>query len=215
MAGGALLSDAVPKFVVGAVVGGIEFGASGFGAGFGASIGSGESFKDAARIGLVTAGVSAIAGAIIEGSYMAGWQSSMHGATVGDLLREKGVEREVALYRGYSDILTAEDAHEGVEIADNYQEMSGRWEYDVYPKTPFTKGQAASGKLVSGTWYTRNKPFMKLEVASKNLKVVTAAYNDVQSRLGKIGFYHLLGLPSSCRTEAERLINRALRVAQQ
>ncbi len=89
VAGGALLSNAVPKFVVGAAVGAMEFGSSGFGAGFGGAIGGGSSFKDAVTSGLVIGGVSAIAGAIMEGSYMAGWQSILHGATVEDIAAEK------------------------------------------------------------------------------------------------------------------------------
>ena len=39
--------------------------------------------------GLIIGGVSAVAGAIIEGSYMAGWQSVLHGATVEDLAKAK------------------------------------------------------------------------------------------------------------------------------
>ncbi len=89
VAGGALLSNAVPKFVVGAAVGAMEFGSSGFGAGFGGAIGGGSSFKDAVTSGLVIGGVSAIAGAIMEGSYMAGWQSVLHGATVEDIANAK------------------------------------------------------------------------------------------------------------------------------
>lgn len=81
VAGGALFSDAVPKFVVGFTVGAIEFGAAGFGAGFGGALAGGASIGDAARVGLIGGGIGAVAGGIIEGSYRAGWQSWGHGAT--------------------------------------------------------------------------------------------------------------------------------------
>ena len=115
VAGAALLSDAVPRFVVGAVEGAIEFGTSGFGAGFGGAIGSGASFKDAVTTGLVIGGVSAVAGSIIEGSYMAGWQSILHGATVEEIEQQKA-----RISWGFR------PPHIGIEI-EGTGEYNGRW----------------------------------------------------------------------------------------
>jgi len=125
---------------------------------------------------------------------------------------EANSDRKVGLYRGYSDIGPLNDAHKGIEITDTYGEISGRWEYDVYPDTPITKIKASSGELVSGTWRVRSYPFANIKEVSNNIGVTTAAYNDVQAQLGRIKSYHISGFPSNCRTEAERVVSRALRV---
>jgi hypothetical protein len=55
------------------------------GAGLGAGLASGQSFPQALKSAGIGAGLGAVTGAIIEGSYMAGWQSSMHGLSKGEI----------------------------------------------------------------------------------------------------------------------------------
>ena len=67
------------SFGAGFLGGAAEFGLSGFGVGFGSTLGAGGSFNDALQSGLIAGGVSAVAGGIIQGSYLAGWQNQLHG----------------------------------------------------------------------------------------------------------------------------------------
>lgn len=76
------IGDLAYKFAGGAIEGAVEFGISGFGAGFGAALASGENFKDSLRAGGVGAAIGAATGSIIQGSYKAGWQNSLHGISI-------------------------------------------------------------------------------------------------------------------------------------
>ena len=73
------------SFIGGAIIGSVEFGIAGFGAGLGAGLASGQSFPQALKSAGIGAGFGAATGAIIEGSYMAGWQNSMHGLSEGEI----------------------------------------------------------------------------------------------------------------------------------
>ena len=69
----------VGTFTSGFIVGAVEFGISGFGAGFVGALSGGASFSEAIKAGGIGAAAGAVAGGIIQGSYHAGWQKSMHG----------------------------------------------------------------------------------------------------------------------------------------
>lgn len=213
VAGGALLTtQAASTFLGGFAIGAVEFGAAGFGSGFGAALGSGASFSDAMSAGLMTGAIAGVAGGIIQGSYMAGWQNTVHGASKADILRAKGVERDVGLYRGYSDITRGDELHEGIEIKDNYGEYSGRWEYDMLNKDPGTMRAAAKGLPVSGAWKVRSGAFPRLRLVTSNMASVKAAHSEVTSLVGKVSIYGLFGIPRNCRTEANRVVRHALSV---
>jgi len=200
-------------FLGGAIIGAGEFGVSGFASGFGGAVASGASFKDSLRAGGMGAAMGAVTGAIIEGSYLAGWQHGMHGLSGAAIGPETGVKREVGLHRGYSDITpVGKNLHEGIEITDNWRDLSGRWEFDALD-SQFFRDRARAGQFTLGAWKTRATSFQHLGPSvTNNLTSVTAAYGDVNSQLGKIKIYHASGIPNNCRTESERVIFRALRV---
>jgi len=102
---GAMGSSAF-SFGGGALIGAVEFGAGGFGAGFGASLAGGESLKDSLKAGGMGAAAGAAMGAVIEGSYMAGWQNSLHGASRTEVY-EGGIRRLHALSVNANDKTTA------------------------------------------------------------------------------------------------------------
>ncbi len=79
------MGDFARTFTGGAIGGAIEFGMGGFGSGFGAALASGESFSDSLKAGGMGAAIGAATGAAIQGSYIAGWQDSLHGYSVGEL----------------------------------------------------------------------------------------------------------------------------------
>ena len=84
--GGAMLESA-KSFAGGFAIGAVEFGLSGFGAGFASSYAGGASFSDAMEAGGRGALIGAAVGGVIEGSYMAGWQNSLHGASRQDVYK--------------------------------------------------------------------------------------------------------------------------------
>ncbi len=86
LAAGMIQSGASWGFA-GAVGGAAEFAIAGFGSGFGAALASGASLKESFSAGGIGAAWGATAGAIIQGSYLAGWQESLHGFSKGDLKR--------------------------------------------------------------------------------------------------------------------------------
>jgi hypothetical protein len=183
----------------------------GFGAGFGAALASGQSFGESLKAGGVGTAIGATIGAVIEGSYMAGWQSKLHGASKGDILKAQGVDREVGLYRGYSDITPFGDRlHEGVEITDNYGDYAGRWEFDTLTKDPLTKAAAVGGLPVAGVWKTRSQPFRHLSFETSSLSSVRTAYSEITSQLGRVKIYGITGFPKNCRTATDLVINHAL-----
>ena len=188
------------------IVGAVEFGISGFGAGFVGALSSGASFSEAIKAGGIGAAAGAVAGGIIQGSYHAGWQKSMHGY---DDPRIAARNREVGLYRGYNDIAPGDLAHEGIEIVDSSGELSGRWEFDTIRKDPITKLDVLRGLPVDGAWQVRSQPFQKLIPESNSLAVVKSAYNDIQSQLGKVQIYGITGIPTNCRTATNRVIDDA------
>jgi hypothetical protein len=87
------------SFIGGAIIGGVEFGIAGFGAGLGAGLASGQSFPQALKSAGIGAGLGAVTGAIIEGSYMAGWQNSMHGLSKGEIEAARNAQRGSRLFK--------------------------------------------------------------------------------------------------------------------
>jgi hypothetical protein len=81
----ARMGDAAWHFAGGALGGMIEFGLGGFGAGFVGALASGESLKDSLRAGGFGAAIGAATGALIQGSYVEGWQKILHGYTLPEL----------------------------------------------------------------------------------------------------------------------------------
>lgn len=81
----ARIGDAAWHFAGGALGGAIEFGMGGFGAGLGAALASGESFKDSLKAGGFGAAIGAATGAVIQGSYVEGWQDVLHGYSIPEL----------------------------------------------------------------------------------------------------------------------------------
>jgi hypothetical protein len=71
----------------GFIQGTVEFGLAGFGVGFGGALGGGASLKDAAKAGAKVATVSGTIGGVIQGSYMAGWQNTLHGNTKAEVAK--------------------------------------------------------------------------------------------------------------------------------
>ena len=57
----------------------------GFGSGLGAVLASGESFGNSLKAGGMGAAIGAVSGAAIQGSYVEGWQNSLHGYSIGEL----------------------------------------------------------------------------------------------------------------------------------
>jgi hypothetical protein len=208
------MGESAFTFAGGAAMGAVEFGMGGFGAGFGASLASGASFNDSLKAGGVGAAMGAATGAIIQGSYNAGWQNKLHGASYGEMLEAQGVPREVSLYRGYSGLTPADNnLHEGIEITDNYKEYNGRWEYGPYQDNVLTKSEAGRLSPVPGGWKVRTDSFKSFNLVSNKLSHVTAAYGDINSRVNKVGFYWLPGVGiENCRTATNGVINRALAV---
>lgn len=73
------------SFMAGAIVGAVEFGIGGFGAGLGAGLASGRGLPSALKSAGFGAATGAVMGAAIEGSYMAGWQKSIHGLSKAEI----------------------------------------------------------------------------------------------------------------------------------
>jgi RHS repeat-associated protein len=90
------------SFAGGAVIGAVEFGISGFGSGFGAAVASGASFSDSLKAGGMGVAIGAATGAVIQGSYMAGWQDKMHGLSRREIY-EDGIRRIHALNANKAD----------------------------------------------------------------------------------------------------------------
>lgn len=99
--GGAMLESA-KSFTGGFAIGAVEFGLSGFGAGFASSYAGGASFSDALKTGARSGAIGAAVGGVIQGSYMAGWQNSLHGASKHDIYRS-GIRHLNSLYVNKTD----------------------------------------------------------------------------------------------------------------
>lgn len=229
-AGGAISGSGIGKgALIGAVVGGITGGMSP--PGVSSSVSSTVS-KEATTIFAkqvinevttwsLSSGVTySITSQVVQSTTISAWSavvssgvgagaSVINGMVSTAYAAENNGEKREGLYRGYSGIVTNNDFHEGFQIISNDKSISGRWEFDVYPRTPLVKADAARGKFVMGTWYERTESFDTLKLISNNLDVMKAAQRDVQAQLGKIKIYNVYGIPNNCRTETNRLINRA------
>jgi len=132
------LGDSAFTFGGGFLIGATEFGIAGFGAGFGSALGGGTSFGGSLKSGLITGGVSAIIGGIVEGSYLAGWQNSLHGMDREAVGKAAKVERQLSLEivrkplpKLAKDFVGGEGGdHWGLRIRDNYNEFNGTWDFD-------------------------------------------------------------------------------------
>jgi hypothetical protein len=82
------LGESSYTFGGGFLIGAAEMGTAGFGGGFGQSLGSGESFGEAMKAGGIGFGIGTLTGGLIEGSYLAGWQTFAHGISVSQLAQQ-------------------------------------------------------------------------------------------------------------------------------
>lgn len=81
------LGEASYTFGGGFMIGAAEFGSAGFGSSFGQSLGSGESFSEAIKQGAISFGIGSITGGLIEGCYLGGCQTFIHGMSVSHLVQ--------------------------------------------------------------------------------------------------------------------------------
>ncbi len=141
----ARMGDLGRSFIGGAIGGTIEFGMGGFGSGFGAALASGESFKESLSAGGIGAAIGGITGAAIQGSYIAGWQDSLHGYSVGEL----------GLAQGKFAIQTGD--LRGLSSVDSWMDTRSKGQLGLYlhgtDKTGGT-GIAITRQLHQGSWVT-------------------------------------------------------------
>jgi len=133
------------SFWGGAIGGAIEFGAGGFGSGFGAALASGESFSDSLGAGGIGAAAGGIMGAAIQGSYIAGWQDSVHGYSIPEVgAREAGFALQAGRY----------DRLEGVDSALRSR-TRGEFGLYLHGTTKARGDQIGFGQLRKGSWATK------------------------------------------------------------
>jgi len=127
-------------FTGGAITGAVEFGLGGFGSGFGASLASGRSFTESIKAGAAGAAIGAVTGAAIQGSYMAGWQDSLHGYSYGEAALAQASGNLQNLPRIDSVLRSRTKGTEGLYLHGTDLEHA--------------VGIAASGSLNDGSWVT-------------------------------------------------------------
>lgn len=102
------------SFAGGFALGAVEFGIGGFGSGLFSAAASGGDAGDVFRSGLIGAGIGGGIGGVIQGSYMAGWQNTLHGAEKGEIAQARAAyQRRI----------------HGVNTLS-----AGKWQSDIYGK---------------------------------------------------------------------------------
>ncbi len=140
------MGNAAFTFAGGAIGGAIEFGAGGFGSGFGASLASGQGFGEAFKAGGIGAAIGAGSGAVIQGSYMAGWQNSLHGYSAAEVAGAQG------LPSGIGSILNA-SGEARARLGRTGKVRLYHYGYQEDAASIFSKGLAA-GQYASPDYYT-------------------------------------------------------------
>ena len=174
---GMMSAEFSKTFIGGALIGAVEFGMGGFGAGFGASVASGRSLSDSMRAGAIGAAMGAVTGAIIEGSYRAGWQNKLHGAS-NDEIAVAQSKNNVRVMKGQIGI------HGGIEIRGT-GEYDGRWgfnpdsESSEYSKVGIIFGKDVPGKIYSNN--TGEKPYWFTTTVSTDRNYARNVYNAIQA----------------------------------
>jgi RHS repeat-associated protein len=128
----------------GALIGAVEFGVSGFGSGLTAAAASGANLRQAIRAGGQGAVMGSISGAMIQGSYIAGWQDQLHGLSRREIY-ENGIKRSYALSVKAGDKTTAIVGSRPVEIGEI---EVGRHRYIRGRAGHFEMGPDATTKLI-------------------------------------------------------------------
>ena len=201
------------SFAGGTLIGAVEFGMSGFGAGFGSALGSGAGFEEALKSGGMGAAMGAATGAAIEGSYLAGWQNTLHGANRNEVGKASGVKRQVSLKVVKTPLAKiiqkiAGDQritkHWGIRITDNYNEFNGTWDFD-YIHTKFNDASVLSGIGAPGlAKLTTNITWSEANIMKNDLTSITKVYGNIQENLG--GHWYALG-SYTCQTWVENRLS--------
>ena len=121
-----MMSEAVSKtFIGGALIGAVEFGMGGFGAGFGASLASGRNLADSMRAGAIGAAMGAVTGAIIEGSYRAEWQKTLHGASDQEIDAVQNAKKGLKVAKFFANVTKTftEDDKMALSFAEQNKDM--------------------------------------------------------------------------------------------
>ncbi len=199
------LGESSFSFGAGFLGGATEFGLSGFGGGFGSTLGGGGSFQDAMKAGLVAGGVSAVAGGLIQGSYLEGWQNVLHGTDRNTVGKFAGVERKVSLEvvrTPLPGILNEAvgggdpGEHWGIRIKDNYNEFNGVWDFD-YIHNRWNDARVGFTSVPGMAQATPNKTWTYYNVESRDLQCISKVYGNIQQNLGR----HYYNLKSyTCQT---------------
>ena len=121
------LGNSAFTFAGGFAIGAVEMGLGGFGAGFGGALGSGASMGQALKAGAIGGAIGAVTGRLMEGSYLAGWQHSLHGMDYNQVGKASGVQRQLSVSILERDLpgkaLAGDGArHWGLQVSDNYNE---------------------------------------------------------------------------------------------
>jgi RHS repeat-associated protein len=226
---GGFLGAASETFLGGAIIGSVEFGIGGFGAGLASGFASGMSAGEAFR----NAGYGAVAGAIlgvaIEGSYMAGWQDVLHGASREEIIQAR-LDRIAGLARSgdpqainlWNELASKHDMlltrtnsisatkgfglHPDIFASKTTKEILGAG-FDMKSKSDVMKtiflGKAVPGHFrQAGALLSKNTVMLKLE--SMNSLIVNKAFPVLKSFIGQersyIGKGAFLGIGGTSNT---------------
>ena len=133
----------------GFLIGATEFGSAAFISGAAGAAGNGANFGQAMRAGLISGGIGAVTGGLLEGSYLGGWQSSFHGQSVGNLMHN-GVLSPIAGNMGFNS-----DLPYGTQVAGAQRKTSYGWyRYLHGTDTAGSTGFVVGGKANVGTYVT-------------------------------------------------------------
>ena len=141
------MGGAAYTFAGGAIAGAAEFAIGGFGAGFGAALAGGASLRDAVRTGAHGAAVGGITGAAIQGSYMAGWQNTLHGMSAGQVAQAQGYDPSIGSALGADAGLRGRFGKTDVYRHYSYADEAGNFAGGLRPDSWATKDVYASGRL--------------------------------------------------------------------
>ena len=218
---GTMSSNFANSFAGGAIIGAVEFGTAGFGAGLVGGLAGGASVKDSFHMAGIGSAMGAASGAIIQGSYMAGWQDSVHGLSKGEyvqarLNRAGGFMRSCStgraanilgdLQKNYDMALLGikqfgpggTAIHPDVYASSTSGSLAGVG-FDFSPKTSRNFASVLAGGEVGGVFSAKdfsnisNMSYDLLVLKSADPAVVNRAIPIIESYVGRSHYYKLYG----------------------
>jgi hypothetical protein len=191
-----VLGKASFTFAGGFAIGAVEMGMAGFGSGLGGALAGGASLSQAFQAALIAGAIGAVTGGLIEGSYAAGWQHTMHGMDYNELGKASGVQREVSLQVVKRDLPFNErygkDAgkHWGIRISDNYNEYSGTWDFNFEPTAGNFLSVGLGHSVPAFAGATSSAGWGYVDVISRDYSYVINVYGNIQQNIGS-HYYNL------------------------